>query len=93
MDIHVRLVSVSLCCCKEPRHLQFVAEFCDSDVYTLLSARKTHGAPTDYAFCVKVCVPARFQHTLLNPQTLKDYIFTYEISDYITYASCAELAL
>ncbi|XP_062861725.1 growth factor receptor-bound protein 14 isoform X1 [Trichomycterus rosablanca] len=38
---------------KEPRHLQFVAEFCDSDVYTLLSARKTHGAPTDYAFCVK----------------------------------------
>ncbi|XP_066542597.1 growth factor receptor-bound protein 14 isoform X1 [Hoplias malabaricus] len=38
---------------KEPRHLQFVAEFCDSDVYTLLSARKTHGAPTDYGFCVK----------------------------------------
>uniref|UniRef100_A0AAY5EZT4 Growth factor receptor bound protein 14 n=1 Tax=Electrophorus electricus TaxID=8005 RepID=A0AAY5EZT4_ELEEL len=38
---------------KEPRHLQFAAEFCDSDVYTLLSARKTHGAPTDYGFCVK----------------------------------------
>ncbi|XP_060786110.1 growth factor receptor-bound protein 14 isoform X2 [Neoarius graeffei] len=38
---------------KEPRHLQFVAEFCDSDVYTLLSARKTHGAPTDYGFCIK----------------------------------------
>lgn len=38
---------------KEPRHLQFISEFCDSDVYTLLSARKNHGAPTDYGFCVK----------------------------------------
>ncbi|XP_036401298.1 growth factor receptor-bound protein 14 isoform X1 [Megalops cyprinoides] len=38
---------------KEPRHLQFIAEFSDSDVYTLLSARKTHGAPTDYGFCIK----------------------------------------
>ncbi|KAL4636205.1 growth factor receptor-bound protein 14 isoform X2 [Arapaima gigas] len=39
---------------KEPRHLQFVAEFSDSDVYTLLSARKMHGAPTDYGFCIKL---------------------------------------
>ncbi|KAG5852530.1 hypothetical protein ANANG_G00063400 [Anguilla anguilla] len=38
---------------KEPRHLQFIAEFSDSDVYTLLSARKTQGAPTDYGFCIK----------------------------------------
>uniref|UniRef100_A0A668AHY1 Growth factor receptor bound protein 14 n=1 Tax=Myripristis murdjan TaxID=586833 RepID=A0A668AHY1_9TELE len=38
---------------KEPRHLQFIAEFTDSDVYTLLSAKKVHGAPTDYGFCVK----------------------------------------
>ncbi|XP_041720743.1 growth factor receptor-bound protein 14 isoform X3 [Coregonus clupeaformis] len=38
---------------KEPRHLQFIAEFSDSDVYTFLSARKIHGAPTDYGFCVK----------------------------------------
>ncbi|XP_064167006.1 growth factor receptor-bound protein 14-like isoform X1 [Anguilla rostrata] len=38
---------------KEPRHLQFVAEFSDSDVYTLLSARKMYGAPTDYGFCIK----------------------------------------
>ncbi|KAM9484277.1 growth factor receptor-bound protein 14-like isoform 5-T7 [Salvelinus alpinus] len=38
---------------KEPRHLQFIAEFSDGDVYTLLSARKIHGAPTDYGFCVK----------------------------------------
>lgn len=38
---------------KEPRHLQFVADFSDSDVYTALSAKKMHGAPTDYGFCVK----------------------------------------
>lgn len=39
---------------QEPRHLQFIAEFSDGDVYTLLSAKKIHGAPTDYGFCVKV---------------------------------------
>uniref|UniRef100_A0A673FNF4 Growth factor receptor-bound protein 14-like n=1 Tax=Sinocyclocheilus rhinocerous TaxID=307959 RepID=A0A673FNF4_9TELE len=38
---------------KDPRHLQFIAEFGDSDVYTLLSAKKVYGAPTDYGFCVK----------------------------------------
>ncbi|KAF3843065.1 hypothetical protein F7725_001914 [Dissostichus mawsoni] len=38
---------------KEPRHLQFIADFSDSDVYTVLSAKKRHGAPTDYGFCVK----------------------------------------
>ncbi|XP_016097750.1 growth factor receptor-bound protein 14 [Sinocyclocheilus grahami] len=38
---------------QEPRHLQFIAEFSDSDVYTLLSAKKVYGAPTDYGFCVK----------------------------------------
>uniref|UniRef100_A0A8C6V620 Growth factor receptor bound protein 14 n=1 Tax=Neogobius melanostomus TaxID=47308 RepID=A0A8C6V620_9GOBI len=39
---------------KEPRHLQFIADFSDSDVYTALSAKKVHGAPTDFGFCVKV---------------------------------------
>lgn len=38
---------------KEPRHLQFICEFTESDIYTLLSARKVYGAPTDYGFCVK----------------------------------------
>ncbi|KAJ8350713.1 hypothetical protein SKAU_G00258430 [Synaphobranchus kaupii] len=38
---------------KEPRHLQFIAELCDSDVYILLSGRKMYGAPTDYGFCIK----------------------------------------
>ncbi|XP_068185854.1 growth factor receptor-bound protein 14 isoform X3 [Antennarius striatus] len=38
---------------KEPRHLQFIADFSDSDIYTVLSAKKLHGAPTDYGLCVK----------------------------------------
>lgn len=38
---------------KEPRHLQFICEFTESDIHTLLSARKVYGAPTDYGFCVK----------------------------------------
>ncbi|XP_057709296.1 growth factor receptor-bound protein 14 isoform X3 [Corythoichthys intestinalis] len=38
---------------KDPWHLQFITDFTDSNVYTLLSAKKTHGAPTDFAFCVK----------------------------------------
>uniref|UniRef100_A0A8C2CPT6 Growth factor receptor bound protein 14 n=1 Tax=Cyprinus carpio TaxID=7962 RepID=A0A8C2CPT6_CYPCA len=46
---------------KEPRHLQFIAEFSDSDVYTLLSGKKVYGAPTDYGFCVKVIQCRDFQ--------------------------------
>ncbi|KAL4656616.1 growth factor receptor-bound protein 14-like [Arapaima gigas] len=38
---------------KEPRHLQFLAELSGSHIYTLLSARKSYGAPTDYGFCIK----------------------------------------
>lgn len=39
---------------QDPRHLQLIASFTDGDVYSLLSARKLHGAPTDYGLCVKV---------------------------------------
>uniref|UniRef100_A0A3Q3VQP6 Uncharacterized protein n=1 Tax=Mola mola TaxID=94237 RepID=A0A3Q3VQP6_MOLML len=38
---------------KEPRHLQLIANFSDSDIYTVLSAKKLHGSPTDYGLCVK----------------------------------------
>ncbi|XP_057192124.1 growth factor receptor-bound protein 14 isoform X2 [Triplophysa rosa] len=38
---------------QEPRHLQFICEFSESEVYTLLNGRKVYSAPTDYGFCVK----------------------------------------
>ncbi|XP_061826640.1 growth factor receptor-bound protein 14-like [Nerophis lumbriciformis] len=38
---------------KEPWHLQFLADFTDRSVFTLLSGKKVHGAPTDFCFCVK----------------------------------------
>ncbi|XP_072903531.1 growth factor receptor-bound protein 14 [Hemitrygon akajei] len=38
---------------KEPRHLQFYAEFSECNVYTVLSAKKTYGAPTKFGFCIK----------------------------------------
>uniref|UniRef100_A0A3P8VJW4 Growth factor receptor bound protein 14 n=1 Tax=Cynoglossus semilaevis TaxID=244447 RepID=A0A3P8VJW4_CYNSE len=44
---------------KEPRHLHFVADFSDSDVYGALSAKKLHGAPSDYGFCSPKCSSAR----------------------------------
>lgn len=39
---------------QDPRHLQLIASFTDGDVYSLLTARKLHGAPTDFGLCVKV---------------------------------------
>ncbi|XP_018423357.1 PREDICTED: growth factor receptor-bound protein 14 isoform X1 [Nanorana parkeri] len=38
---------------KEPRHLQFFCDFPQSNIYMLLSARKSYGAPTDFGFCLK----------------------------------------
>uniref|UniRef100_A0A674NZP3 Growth factor receptor-bound protein 10b n=1 Tax=Takifugu rubripes TaxID=31033 RepID=A0A674NZP3_TAKRU len=38
---------------KEPRHLQLVADLEDSNIFTVITGKKQHGAPTDYGFCVK----------------------------------------
>uniref|UniRef100_A0A3Q1B5F8 Growth factor receptor-bound protein 10b n=1 Tax=Amphiprion ocellaris TaxID=80972 RepID=A0A3Q1B5F8_AMPOC len=38
---------------KEPRHLQLLADLEDSNIFTVITGRKQHGAPTDYAFCIK----------------------------------------
>ncbi|XP_068101728.1 growth factor receptor-bound protein 14 isoform X2 [Hyperolius riggenbachi] len=38
---------------KDPRHLQFFCDFTQSNVYMLLSAKKSYGAPTDYGFSLK----------------------------------------
>ncbi|KAI7806956.1 putative growth factor receptor-bound protein 10 [Triplophysa rosa] len=38
---------------KEPRHLQLLADLEDSNVFTVITERKLHNAPTDYVFCIK----------------------------------------
>ncbi|XP_069560577.1 growth factor receptor-bound protein 7 [Brachyistius frenatus] len=38
---------------KEPRHLQFVADLEDLNVYTVVNSRKLYGAPADFTFCIK----------------------------------------
>uniref|UniRef100_A0A665VKB2 Growth factor receptor-bound protein 7-like n=1 Tax=Echeneis naucrates TaxID=173247 RepID=A0A665VKB2_ECHNA len=38
---------------KEPRHLQYVAELEDLNVYTVVNSRKLYGAPADFTFCIK----------------------------------------
>lgn len=38
---------------KEPRHLQLLADLEDSNVFTVITGRKLHNAPTDFEFCIK----------------------------------------
>ncbi|XP_030018871.1 growth factor receptor-bound protein 7 [Sphaeramia orbicularis] len=38
---------------KEPRHLQYVADVKDLNVYTVVNSRKLYGAPADFTFCIK----------------------------------------
>ncbi|TRY99204.1 hypothetical protein DNTS_028953 [Danionella cerebrum] len=38
---------------KEPRHLQLLADLEDSNVFTVITGRKQHNAPTDFEFCLK----------------------------------------
>ncbi|XP_051720852.1 growth factor receptor-bound protein 10 isoform X1 [Ctenopharyngodon idella] len=38
---------------KEPRHLQLLADLDDSNVFTVITGRKLHNAPTDFEFCIK----------------------------------------
>uniref|UniRef100_A0A4W6FPR5 Growth factor receptor-bound protein 10a n=1 Tax=Lates calcarifer TaxID=8187 RepID=A0A4W6FPR5_LATCA len=38
---------------KEPRHLQLLSDLEDSNIFTIITGRKLHNAPTDYQFCIK----------------------------------------
>ncbi|CAL8289425.1 unnamed protein product [Merluccius merluccius] len=38
---------------KEPRHLQLLADLEDSNIFTVVTGKKQHAAPTDYEFCIK----------------------------------------
>ncbi|XP_028332126.1 growth factor receptor-bound protein 7 [Gouania willdenowi] len=48
---------------KEPRHLQYVADLEDLNVYVVVNSRKLYGAPSDFTFCIK---PSR------NPMRVQD---------------------
>uniref|UniRef100_A0A8C2GXC0 Growth factor receptor-bound protein 10b n=1 Tax=Cyprinus carpio TaxID=7962 RepID=A0A8C2GXC0_CYPCA len=37
----------------QPRHLQLLADLEDSNVFTVITGRKLHNAPTDFEFCIK----------------------------------------
>uniref|UniRef100_A0A3Q3LFH8 Growth factor receptor bound protein 7 n=1 Tax=Mastacembelus armatus TaxID=205130 RepID=A0A3Q3LFH8_9TELE len=39
---------------KEPRHLQYVADLEDLNVYNVVNSRKLYSAPADFTFCIKV---------------------------------------
>lgn len=39
---------------QEPRHLQYVADLNDLNVYSVVNSRKLYGAPNDFTFCIKV---------------------------------------
>lgn len=41
-------------CEQEPRHLQLLSDLDDSNVFTVITGRKLHNAPTDFQFCIKV---------------------------------------
>ncbi|KAI1885672.1 hypothetical protein AGOR_G00206230 [Albula goreensis] len=38
---------------KEPRHLQLLSDLEDSNIFTVITGKKLHSAPTDYEFCIK----------------------------------------
>uniref|UniRef100_A0A8D3D6J5 Growth factor receptor-bound protein 10-like n=1 Tax=Scophthalmus maximus TaxID=52904 RepID=A0A8D3D6J5_SCOMX len=38
---------------KEPRHLQLLADLEESNIFTVITGKKQHGAPTDFGFCIK----------------------------------------
>uniref|UniRef100_A0A673CMU7 Growth factor receptor-bound protein 10-like n=1 Tax=Sphaeramia orbicularis TaxID=375764 RepID=A0A673CMU7_9TELE len=38
---------------QEPRHLQLLADLEDSNIFSVITGKKQHGAPTDYGFCIK----------------------------------------
>lgn len=39
---------------QDPRHLQYVADVNESNVYMVTQGRKLYGMPTDFGFCIKV---------------------------------------
>lgn len=54
LPLSVKSCLINYSCLQEPRHLQLLADLEDSNVFTVITGKKQHGAPTDYGFCIKV---------------------------------------
>lgn len=46
-------------CLQEPRHLQLLADLEESNIFTVITGKKQHGAPTDFGFCIKVSLGSK----------------------------------
>uniref|UniRef100_A0A3Q2QBV3 Growth factor receptor bound protein 10 n=1 Tax=Fundulus heteroclitus TaxID=8078 RepID=A0A3Q2QBV3_FUNHE len=59
---------------KEPRHLQLLADLEDSSIFTVITGKKQHGAPTDYSFCIKVSERCLKSDNYKVPQQRKTFV-------------------
>ncbi|KAL2078299.1 hypothetical protein ACEWY4_025984 [Coilia grayii] len=72
---------------KEPRHLQYVADLADLNIYTVTNSRKLYTAPSEHTFCFKSCSDgARSQDMKLfcaeNEQTKTCWITAFRLFKY-----------
>ncbi|XP_074475066.1 growth factor receptor-bound protein 7 [Sebastes fasciatus] len=78
---------------KEPRHLQYVADLDDLNVYTVVNSRKLYGAPADFTFCIKPCRnPVRVQDLKIlcaeNEQTRTCWTSSFRLFKYGKQLQC-----
>ncbi|XP_029312136.1 growth factor receptor-bound protein 7 [Cottoperca gobio] len=78
---------------KEPRHLQYVADLDDLNVYTVVNSRKLYGAPTEFTFCIKPCKnPVRTQDLKIlcaeNEQTRTCWTSAFRLFKYGKQLQC-----
>lgn len=50
---------------QEPRHLQYVADLKDLNVYSVVNSHKLYGAPTNFTFCIKVSTSENLRGKML----------------------------
>ncbi|XP_054622869.1 growth factor receptor-bound protein 7 isoform X2 [Dunckerocampus dactyliophorus] len=78
---------------KEPRHLQYVADLQDLNVYNVVNARKLYAAPSDFTFCIKPSkTPVRLQDLKIlcadNEQTRTCWTSAFRLFKYGKQLQC-----
>lgn len=76
-------------CLQEPRHLQLLADLEDSNIFTVITGKKQHGAPTDYGFCIKVRDTSEMKQILSNYEILE----WWNITSWVWFISCSASCL